>query len=462
MYDKNIYIKRREQLKKKVKSGLLLVLGNVDSPMNYTDNIYPFRQDSSFLYYFGIEHPGFAAIIDIDENKEMIFGDDLSVDDIVWTGPQKTTAQLAKSVGINNTAPTNKLDTIIKAAISSDRRIHFLPQYRAENKITLSQLLGISPQIVNSYSSHSLITAVISQRSIKSKEEVDDIEKAVNVSYNMYTLAMRVAKPGMYEREVAGLVEGIVLAAGGRLSFPTILSIHGETLHNHYHTNKMKSDDIFVMDSGAEVSNCYASDITRTIPVSGKFTSMQKDIYQIVLNTQTSSIKAIKPGVSYKKIHLKAAKTITQGLKDLGLMKGNVNDAVANGAHAMFFPHGLGHMMGLDVHDMENLGETLVGYEKNAKRSSQFGLAYLRLARELKPGFVLTVEPGIYFIPQLIDKWQNEKINSRFINFKKVNEYRKFGGIRIEDNILVTRNSHKVLGKPIPKTIKEVEEHCNM
>ncbi|HED07651.1 MAG TPA: aminopeptidase P family protein [Ignavibacteria bacterium] len=462
MYDKNIYIKRREQLKKKVKSGLLLVLGNVDSPMNYTDNIYPFRQDSSFLYYFGIEHPGFAAIIDIDENKEMIFGDDLSVDDIVWTGPQKTTAQLAKSVGINNTAPTSKLDTIIKAAISSDRRIHFLPQYRAENKITLSQLLGISPQIVNSYSSHSLITAVISQRSIKSKEEVDDIEKAVNVSYNMYTLAMRVAKPGMYEREVAGLVEGIVLAAGGRLSFPTILSIHGETLHNHYHTNKMKSDDIFVMDSGAEVSNSYASDITRTIPVSGKFTSMQKDIYQIVLNTQTSSIKAIKPGVSYKKIHLKAAKTITQGLKDLGLMKGNVNDAVANGAHAMFFPHGLGHMMGLDVHDMENLGETLVGYEKNAKRSSQFGLAYLRLARELKPGFVLTVEPGIYFIPQLIDKWQNEKINSRFINFKKVNEYRKFGGIRIEDNILVTRNSHKVLGKPIPKTIKEVEEHCNM
>lgn len=462
MYDKNIYIKRREQLKKKVKSGLLLFLGNVDSPMNYTDNIYPFRQDSSFLYYFGIEHPGFAAIIDIDENKEMIFGDDLSVDDIVWTGPQKTTAQLAKSVGINNTAPTSKLDTIIKAAISSDRRIHFLPQYRAENKITLSQLLGISPQIVNSYSSHSLITAVIGQRSIKSKEEVDDIEKAVNVSYDMYTLAMRIAKPGMYEREISGLVEGIVLAAGGRLSFPTILSIHGETLHNHYHTNKMKSDDIFVMDSGAEVSNCYASDITRTIPVSGKFTSMQKDIYQIVLNTQTSSIKAIKPGVSYKKIHLKAAKTITQGLKDLGLMKGNVNDAVANGAHAMFFPHGLGHMMGLDVHDMENLGETLVGYEKNAKRSSQFGLAYLRLARELKPGFVLTVEPGIYFIPQLIDKWQNEKINSRFINFKKVNEYRKFGGIRIEDNILVTRNSHKVLGKPIPKTIKEVEEHCNM
>ncbi len=462
MYDKNIYIKRREQLKKKVKSGLLLVLGNVDSPMNYTDNIYPFRQDSSFLYYFGIEHPGFAAIIDIDENKEMIFGDDLSVDDIVWTGPQKTTAQLAKSGGINNTAPTNKLDTIIKAAISSDRRIHFLPQYRAENKITLSQLLGISPQIVNSYSSHSLITAVISQRSIKSKEEVDDIEKAVNVSYNMYTLAMRVAKPGMYEREVAGLVEGIVLAAGGRLSFPTILSIHGETLHNHYHTNKMKSDDIFVMDSGAEVSNSYASDITRTIPVSGKFTSMQKDIYQIVLNTQTSSIKAIKPGVSYKKIHLKAAKTITQGLKDLGLMKGNVNDAVANGAHAMFFPHGLGHMMGLDVHDMENLGETLVGYEKNAKRSSQFGLAYLRLARELKPGFVLTVEPGIYFIPQLIDKWQNEKINSRFINFKKVNEYRKFGGIRIKNNILVKRNSHKVLGKPIPKTIKEVEEHCSL
>ena len=278
----------------------------------------------------------------------------------------------------------------------------------------------------------------------------------------MYTLAMRVAKPGMYEREIAGLVEGIVLSAGGRLSFPTILSVHGETLHNHYHTNKMKKGDIFVMDSGAEVSNCYASDITRTIPVSGSFSSMQKDIYQIVLKAQVSSIKAIKPEVSYKKIHLKAAKIITQGLKDLGLMKGNVNDAVANGAHAMFFPHGLGHMIGLDVHDMENLGENLVGYEKNVVRSNQFGLAYLRLARELKPGFVLTVEPGIYFIPQLIDKWRDEKINSRFINFNKVNKYRKFGGIRIEDDVLVTKRSHKILGKPIPKTVKEVEEHCSL
>jgi len=461
MYNKNIYIKRREQLKKKVKSGLLLFLGNVDSPMNYTDNIYPFRQDSTFLYYFGLDHPGFAAIIDIDEYKEIIFGNDLSVDDIVWTGPQKTTVQLAKGVGINNTLQTSKLDEIIKSAISSDRKIHFLPQYRAENKITLSALLGINPQLINNYSSHELTTAVINQRSIKSKEEVDDIEKAVNVSYDMYTLAMRTAKPGIYEREVAGLVEGIVLAAGGRLSFPTILSVHGETLHNHYHHNKMKSGEIFVMDSGAEVSNGYASDITRTVPVNGKFTSMQKDIYQIVLKAQMSSIRAIKPGVSYKNIHLKAAKIIAQGLKNLGLMKGNVNDAVANGAHAMFFPHGLGHMMGLDVHDMENLGENLVGYEKNVKRSDQFGLAYLRLARKLEPGFVLTVEPGIYFIPELINKWQKEKINSRFINFNTVNKYRKFGGIRIEDDVLVTKSGHRVLGKPIPKTIKEVEEYCN-
>ncbi|MCH7974376.1 MAG: aminopeptidase P family protein [Bacteroidetes bacterium] len=462
MYDQKTYIKRREQLKEKVKSGFLFFLGNVDSPMNYADNIFPFRQDSTFLYYFGLDHPGFAAIIDIDENKEMIFGEDFSVDDIVWTGPQKTTAQLSKSIGINNTAPLSKLDEIIKAAISSDRKVHFLAQYRAENKIKFSELLGINPSLINNYSSHELTTAVISQRSIKSKEEVEDIEKAVNVSYDMYTLAMRVAKPGIYEREIAGLVEGIVLSAGGRLSFPTILSVHGETLHNHYHTNKMKKGDIFVMDSGAEVSNCYASDITRTIPVSGSFSSKQKDIYQIVLKAQVSSIKSIKPGVSYKKIHLKAAKIITQGLKDLGLMKGNVNDAVANGAHAMFFPHGLGHMIGLDVHDMENLGENLVGYEKNAVRSNQFGLAYLRLARELKPGFVLTVEPGIYFIPQLIDKWRNEKINSRFINFNKVNKYRKFGGIRIEDDVLVTKSSHKILGKPIPKTVKEVEEHCSL
>ncbi len=462
MYDKNIYIKRREKLKKKVKSGLLLFLGNTDSPMNYTDNIYPFRQDSTFLYYFGLDHPGFAAVIDLDENKEIIFGNDFSVDDIIWMGPQKTTSQLANKVGIKNTLPLNNLDDALKSAISSGRKIHFLPQYRAENKITLSELLGISPNIVNNYSSHELITAVISQRSIKSKKEVQDIEKAVNVSYDMYALAMQKAKPGIYEREIAGLVEGIVLAAGGRLSFPTILSVHGETLHNHYHTNKMKSGDIFVMDSGAEVSNGYASDITRTIPVNGKFSSMQKDIYQIVLKAQVSSIKSIKPGVSYRNIHLKAAKIITQGLKDLGLMKGDVNDAVANGAHAMFLPHGLGHMMGLDVHDMENLGENLVGYEQNTKRSSQFGLAYLRLARKLKPGFVLTVEPGIYFITELIDKWQKEKINTNFINFNKVNKYRKFGGIRIEDDILVTKTGHRVLGKPIPKTIKEVEEYCNM
>jgi len=461
MYSSNVYVKRRAQLKKKIKSGILLFPGNTDSPMNYKDNIYPFRQDSTFLYYFGIDHPDFTAVIDTDENKEFIFANDFSVDDIVWMGPQKTAKQLANRVGVKNSAPLNKLAAVIKKAISGNRTIHYLPQYRAENKISMSKLLGINPSAINNYASHELTTAVISQRSIKSKEEVEDIEKAVNVSYDMYTLAMSIAKPGMYEREIAGLVEGIVLAAGGRLSFPTILSVHGETLHNHYHKNKMKSGDIFVMDSGAEVSNGYASDITRTIPVNGKFSEIQKEIYQIVLNAQTSAIKAIKPGVKYKTIHLKSARIITKGLKDLGLMIGNVDDAVANGAHAMFFPHGLGHMMGLDVHDMENLGEQFVGYSKDDIRSDQFGLAYLRLARKLKPGFVLTVEPGIYFIPELIDKWHKEKINSRFINFNNVNKYRKFGGIRIEDDILVTKSGHRVLGKPIPKTIKDVEEYCN-
>ncbi|PJA98266.1 MAG: Xaa-Pro aminopeptidase [Ignavibacteriales bacterium CG_4_9_14_3_um_filter_30_11] len=461
MYPTNIYVKRREQLRKKIKSGVLLFLGNSDAPMNYKDNIYPFRQDSTFLYYFGINHPDFTAVIDIDENKEIIFANDLSVDDIVWTGPQKSTCQLAKRAGLKNSAPINKLIPVIKKAIAGNRMIHYLPQYRSENKISLSKLLEINPSAINNYASHELTTTVISQRSIKSKEEVADIEKAINVSYEMYTTAMKIVKPGMYEREIAGFVEGIVLSAGGRLSFPTILSVHGETLHNHYHTNKMKSGDIFVMDSGAEVSNGYASDITRTIPVNGKFSNMQKDIYEIVLDAQVSSIKAIKPGVKYKTVHLKAAKIITQGLKDLGLVKGNVSDAVANGAHAMFFPHGLGHMMGLDVHDMENLGEQFVGYSKDDIRSEQFGLAYLRLARELKSGFVLTVEPGIYFIPALIDKWRKEKINSRFINFEKVNKYRQFGGVRIEDDILVTNNGYRILGKPIPKTIKDVEAYCS-
>jgi Xaa-Pro aminopeptidase len=327
--------------------------------------------------------------------------------------------------------------------------------------IKFDQWLGINPTQVNAQSSQNLIRAVVQQRSIKSDEEVAEIEKALDISYLMNTLAMRASDVGILEREVYGAVEGLALAGGNGVSFPIIFSTHGETLHNHHHENIMHDGDLVLLDSGAESLLHYASDITRTFPVNGKFTQRQKDTYNIVLAAETTAIEAIKPNISYKEIHLNSAKVITNGLKDLGLMKGNVDDAVNEGAHALFFPHGLGHMLGLDVHDMEGLGEGFVGYDKETQRSDQFGLAYLRLAKKLHTGFVITVEPGIYFIPQLFKNWKSENKHADFINYDKVEEYLDFGGIRIEDDVLVTEDSNRVLGKsPIPKTVEDVEQAC--
>lgn len=459
MFDKKSYIKRRNLLKKDVSTGLILILGNNESPMNYPANPYPFRQDSNFLYFFGIDKPGFIGLIDIDENKDFLFGENFTIDDIIWMGPQPIVRDLAEKVGIKNTGNLSHIKEKIDNAILKGRKIHFLPTYRAENSLEIERLLGISNNNIKNYASEELIRAVISQRSVKSNGEIDEIEKALDISYEMYMAIMNRAKPGKYERELVGEIEGIISSFGSHYSFPTILTINGETLHNHFHGNKLKKNRLLIIDSGAESPEHYASDITRTFPVGGKFTSEQKDIYEIVLESQLCAIKSIKPGGKYRDTHLKVAEIIAQGMKDLGLMKGNIEDAVEKGAHALFFPHGLGHMMGLDVHDMEDLGEDLVGYDDTVKRSDQFGLAYLRLAKKLKPDYVFTVEPGIYFIPALIDQWSSEKRYKEYINYSKVEKFKGFGGIRIEDDVVVTSNGYRVLGrKAIPKSVKEIEE----
>ncbi len=457
MFETRVYVDRREKLKKIVKSGLLLFLGNEESPMNYADNTYPFRQDSTFLYYWGLNSAGLAALIDLDENREMIFGYDFTVDDIVWMGPQPTLKDRAQKVGVKLTGSLADLDVEMEKAVRQGRRVHFIPQYRPENLLKLESLLGLHPRVANSYASPELIKAVVAQRSVKSDEEIAEIESALDISYETQTLAMRKTRPGMIEREIAGAMAGLALSIGEGNSFPTIFSIHGETLHNHFHHNEMMAGDMVVNDSGVESLRHYASDITRTFPVSGKFSDSQKEIYEIVLQSQMKSIEAIRPGVKYRDVHLQCARVIADGLKALGFMKGDMQEAVEQGAHALFFPHGLGHMLGLDVHDMENLGEDFVGYDAETKRSDQFGLRSLRLAKALQPGYVLTVEPGIYFIPELIDMWKADGKFTEFIDYGQVEKYKKFGGIRIEDDVLVTDTGHRVLGKPIPKTVQDVE-----
>ncbi|HCO94312.1 MAG TPA: Xaa-Pro aminopeptidase [Phycisphaerales bacterium] len=426
--------------------------------MNYPDNQYPFRQDSSFLYFFGLDCPGLAAVIDVDQDTECMFGDDLTVDDIIWSGPQPTLKEKCSKAGISETAGLDKLTDVLNKALKQDRKIHFLPQYRSENVLKIQQLLGIHPSTVAGHVSETLIKAVVAQRSIKSRQEIEQIEAALDISYEMQTLAMKMSKPGVYERQVVSAMEAVVLSHGSVLSFPTIFSIHGETLHNHYYGNQMQAGDMAVNDSGAESPLHYASDITRTVPISGKFSQRQKEIYGIVLDSQEKAIEAVKPGVEFRDVHLLSCRELVSGLKDLGLMKGDIEQAVIDGAHTLFFQCGLGHMLGLDVHDMEGLGEEFVGYTDTIKRNPEFGFKSLRLAKALEPDFAITVEPGIYFIPELIDRWKATQKNSQYINYELLETYRDFGGIRIEDDVLVTETGHRVLGREIPKTIDKVED----
>ncbi|MDA3778743.1 MAG: aminopeptidase P family protein [Bacteroidales bacterium] len=456
MFTKDSYIKRRETLRTKISSGIALILGNDESAMNYADNTYHFKQDSTFLYYFGLNQPGLVGIIDLDNNKDIIFGNDLSIDEIVWMGHHPTINDLANKVGINTTLETSSIKKFLDDSIKNGRKLHILPPYRPEHQIKLFSWLNAKPNEQSKYISVALITAISTQRNIKSIEEIEEIEKAVNTTVDMHLAAMRYARPGINEAQVAAKVHEVALAAGGNLSFPIIATIHGETLHNHYHGNTLKSGNMFLLDAGAETSLGYAGDMSSTFPVDKTFTSVQKDIYQVALNAHEAAIAALKPGVKFKDVHLKAAKTIVEGMSELGFMKGNAHDAVTEGAHALFFPCGLGHFMGLDVHDMENYGEKYVGYAGEEK-STQFGLKSLRLGRELLPGNVLTIEPGIYFIPQLIELWKSQNKFTDFINYDKVEKFKDFGGCRNEEDILITNDSYRILGKALPKTIKDVE-----
>lgn len=454
MFSKDTYISRREMLKKKVGKGLLLFLGNDESGANYEDNTYPYRQDSSFLYYFGLPYAGLNAIIDIDNDREIIFGDELSIDHIVWMGTQPTIHEKALSVGIKETLPYDDIKLYLNNAKVLGQTIHYLPSYRPEHKLKLWEYLSIKPG--EEKPSVDMIRAIVDMRNHKTAEEIEEIERACNVTADMHIEAMKVLRPGMHEYEVVAALEAVATRNGCSLSFPTIATINGQTLHNHAHHNIVKPGDMLLVDAGAETPMGYAGDMSSTICADKTFSPRQKTIYDIQVASHLAAVEALKPGVPFREVYELSAEVICQGLKDLGIMKGDPKEAVAAGAHAMFFPCGLGHMMGLDVHDMENLGEVWVGYDGQPK-STQFGRKSLRLARPLEPGFVLTIEPGVYFIPELIDYWGAEKRFAEFIDYNELNKWRDFGGIRNEEDYLITETGARRLGKKIPLTTEEVE-----
>lgn len=455
LFDSKVYQNRRAKLTQLMKEGIALFLGNEESPMNYPSNQYKQRQDSNFLYFFGLSLSNFAAVIDFDNEQTILFGTDFEIDDIIWMGDQPKVQDLAARVGITETRPMAELAGYIAA--QKGRKIHFTPPYRAENKIALSKLTSIAIDDLKASASVALIKSIVSLREIKDEFEIQEIEKACVIGHKMHTEVMKNCRVGKTEQELFGIAEGITLSYGNGVSFPIILSQHGETLHNHNHNQVLEDGKLLLMDAGAENLMNYSSDNTRTFPVNGKFTPKQKAIYEIVLKANVEGINACKPGIRYREIHKLAMTIITDGLKALGLMKGDTEAAVEAGATALFMPHGLGHQMGLDVHDMEDLGENYVGYDDTIQRSKIFGWGSLRMAKELRPGHVLTVEPGIYFVPHLIDIWKNEKKFEEYINYDKVEEYRDFGGIRIEDDVLITETGHRILGPAIPKTVEELE-----
>lgn len=457
MFTSETYTQRRAALQAQLQSGLVLFLGNDESPMNYTDNTFHFRQDSTFLYFIGVDQPGWAAVVDLDEGTTTAFANDLTLDDIVWTGVLPTVAELASRGGITRTAPAAGLADVLAQAQTSGRSIHFLPPYRPENVLKLFRWLGVPPDDARARASLPLIRAVVEMRAVKSADEVAEIETAVDTTVDMHLAGMAMARPGIKEADIAARVTEIALAAGGQLSFPVIATIHGETLHNHYHGHTLEAGQVFLLDAGAESPGHYAGDLTSTFPVSTTFTARQKAVYDVVLSAHLAAVNALKPGVPFRSVHLLACRTLAEGLKGLGLMKGDLDAAVEQGAHAMFFQCGLGHMMGLDVHDMEDLGEVWVGYEGQPK-STMFGIKSLRLARPLQPGFVFTVEPGIYFIPELIDRWRAEKRFIDFIDYGVLETYRTFGGMRVEENFVVREHDCRRLGKARPLTTAEVED----
>ncbi|MDO5442394.1 MAG: Xaa-Pro aminopeptidase [Bacteroidia bacterium] len=463
MFTKETYIQRRAQLKKTVGSGLLIFLGNGESPMNYTDNTYRFRQDSSFLYYFGLDCAGLAAVIDIDGDKEIVFGNELTIDDIVWTGTMPTLSEMAAGYGISDTLPLNQLGSYIHSCQAKGQEVRFLPPYRGEHQVWLQELLGISPAEQAQKASLPFIKAVVDMRIHKTAEEIEEIEKAVDISTEMHLTAYRMTRPGVHEAEIAAEVEQVACRGGETLAFPTIATVQGQVLHNHGFIHTLKDGDIFLLDAGAESKLHYAGDLSSSMPVGERFDERQEAIYNIHLASFQAAVDTLAPGVPFKKAHLAAAAEICKGMKELGLMKGDPVEAANIGAYALFFPCGLGHMMGLDVHDMENLGEQYVGYTGGEQKSKQFGFKSLRLARPLEEGFVFTVEPGIYLVPELIEKWRAEKQFTDFINYDKLAPWYDFTGLRNELDYLITKDGARVLGRlKKPMTIEEVYKAKNV
>jgi len=456
MFSKETYTARRKELANTVSGGIILLPGNEESPMNYADNTYHFRQDSTFLYYFGIDQASLVGIIDADTGQSILFGDDYGMDMIVWTGVLPSLASLGERVGVKTLRPFASLQSVVSEAISRKRPVHFLNPYRADILIRMAELTQINQASLAERASLELTKAVIAQREVKTTEEIKELDRAVDISVEMHLAGMRHARPGMRESEVAARVAEVAFAANGHPSFPIIATINGQTLHNHYHGNTLKSGDLFLLDAGAETEMRYAGDLSSTFPVDPTFTPIQKEMYQLSLEAHRTAVSMLKPGTAFKEVHLAACRRIFEGLKAFGLTKGNTEEAVEAGAHALFFPCGTGHMMGLDVHDMENLGEQWVGYDGVAK-STQFGLKSLRLGKKLRPGFVLTIEPGIYFIPDLIDLWKSENYLSQFLNYKEIDKFRDFSGLRNEEDFLITEEGYRLLGKALPLSIEGVE-----
>ena len=455
MFEKKIYKQRRESLKKSLQSGIVLLLGNGEAPVNYAGNDYSFRQDSSFIYYTGLNTPDLIYVLDIDKNQEYLIGDELTLDDIIWMGNLPSLKDRAAETCIENVIPTAQLPSLI----AGKRKVHYLKPYRYRNLLFLCELFNKKPKEINEGFSLELTKAIITMRLIKSDEELKALEEAGKTGYAMHIVAMKMCQPGVSEQEIVGMIEGLAISHGPRTSFPTILSMNGQTLHNHNHSGVLKTGRLMLCDAGAENHQLYASDFTRTTAVGGKYSEKQKDIYNIVLKALNASIAMAKQGITYQSVHLNAYKILFEGLRDLGLMKGDTEEALTAGAPALFMPHGLGHALGLDVHDMENLGESFVGYDDEIRRDTRFGYRSLRFGKRLEPGHVLTVEPGIYFIPQLIEKWKTEKINAEFINYNKLDDYYSFGGIRLEDDIIITpEDCRLVYEKRLPVTIEEVEQ----
>ena len=357
----------------------------------------------------------------------------------------------------------SELKTICDKAKASNRKIHFLPPYRSDIKIQICDLLGIHPNKQKEEASLELINAVVKMRSVKTAEEIEELEHAAVIGYKMHTTAMRITKPGLTEKYVAGQVEGIANSYGSMVSFPIIFSQHGEIMHGNPSMAELEDGRLVLCDCGGETMSHYCSDNTRTFPVNGKFTQRQLDIYNVVVEAHDAALKLSKPGVKYADVHFAVCRIIFERMKELGLAKGDTNAAVAAGAHAMFLPHGLGHMMGLDVHDMEALGQIYVGFDEETRPNlEQFGTNCLRMGRRLQEGFVVTDEPGIYFIPALIDEWRAKKHCAEFLNFDKLDTYKDFGGIRIEDDILVTKEGCRFIGKDrIPYYPKDIEDFMN-